>query len=357
MRTFFAWEPLSPPGSARRPLPPAAIIRYATVGAVGFLGAGVILSFAGLAEGGIGLVPLALSALLFGLPHGAVDHLVVLGLARRSLRLPTLLAVTGVYLAVVLLALLVWWIAPVVAVLGFLGLTIAHWGQADAAFDRLYRPTGGLTAAPAGYWIDALLRGLLPIGIPFVAFPGATASFLEACYRLFSAQPPPDFKEAGTGVLVVLIILWLAHAALHLTAFYHQRNRQHLHILAESAALTGFFVLVPPVAAIGWYFCGWHGLRHVLRLCTYEPRPVVSAAGGRANLGRFFLQATPFTIAALAMLAGLRFIVLAPDSSPIDQVAAYLVLISALTVPHAIVVAWMDGREGIWLRPGGDPKA
>jgi hypothetical protein len=57
------------------------------------------------------------------------------------------------------------------------------------------------------------------------------------------------------------------------------------------------------------------------------------------------------------MLAGLRFIVLAPDSSPIDQVAAYLVLISALTVPHAIVVAWMDGREGIWLRPGGDPKA
>jgi hypothetical protein len=65
----------------------------------------------------------------------------------------------------------------------------------------------------------------------------------------------------------------------------------------------------------------------------------------------------PLTVAALAMLAGFRFIVLAPDSSPLDQVAAYLVLISALTVPHALVVAWMDGREEIWFRRGGNSKA
>jgi len=62
---------------------------------------------------------------------------------------------------------------------------------------------------------------------------------------------------------------------------------------------------------------------------------------------RFSAQAAPVTGVALLILAGL-FCALVPRTSggPLGLLGIYLVLISALTVPHTVIVAMMDHVQG-----------
>jgi hypothetical protein len=56
---------------------------------------------------------------------------------------------------------------------------------------------------------------------------------------------------------------------------------------------------------------------------------------------------------ALVLLFGLYFVVPGTGSqgqSPASLLAVYLVLISALTLPHVVVVSFMDLRQGLWWR-------
>jgi len=76
-------------------------------------------------------LPFALSVVLLGLPHGAVDHLAALRLARQRLRAGPLLAVLTAYLAVGLAYYAVWVAAPLAAFALFIALTWFHWGQGD----------------------------------------------------------------------------------------------------------------------------------------------------------------------------------------------------------------------------------
>jgi Brp/Blh family beta-carotene 15,15'-monooxygenase len=110
------------------------------------------------------------------------------------------------------------------------------------------------------------------------------------------------------------------------------------------AALTLFFALVPPLWSVGVYFSMWHALRHLARLA-----PVVS--GGSAR--RLALLCVPFTLGALALMALLAARV-TPGAGGADaegQMGAYLVWIAALTVPHVLVVGWMDVRQRLWTAP------
>jgi len=53
----------------------------------------------------------------------------------------------------------------------------------------------------------------------------------------------------------------------------------------------------------------------------------------------------------VALLAALYLVVPAVDESAPSLLAVYLVLISALTLPHAVVVSYMDVRQGLWEAP------
>jgi len=344
MKPPFAWEPLMAPANFRHREPFAARIwPLATAAAALFLIAGIFQTALGLSVGPAAYLPLLLSFVLFGLSHGAVDHLVLLGLARKALKTGPLLLVISGYLALSVAVVGFWKAAPTVAVFGFLLLTIYHWGQGDLAFDRLYRPSLWLETSSASHGIFALLRGIIPIGLPFVAFPREANAFVEACTALFSSVPVPGLPLIRTGFLLLICVLGTLHVLTQLLAFRRSRKVGHLHVLLESIALTAFFVVVPPLVAIGWYFCGWHSFRHVLRLCTYEPqRP---DGQPRIRFARFFLQAAPFTVAAIGLTAILLLLVGDFGAPNVSWLATSLVAISAFTVPHACVVEWMDRRE------------
>ena len=333
MRAPFAWHPLRP--VAPRPRPAKA--KTADAVGVGFLSLGLLGALAGLSDGPLGLVPIALSVILFGLPHGAVDHLVALGLAGRPLRPAPLAAVVLIYLGVALGMFAIWWQLPFVAATLFLAMTVYHWGKADLAFGR-WRGDDPPKGFAAG--LHLLVRGLIPIGIPFIAFPAESRAFLEACADLFPGEPRPPAPKAVSTFTVLFLLLWLAEAGRLLRHFNRSRAFHTLRPIGEQLLLTAFFFYVPPLTAIGLYFCGWHGLRHLMRLGAYRDEDKEVAV----SLPRVMLQSVPFTLAALALLIGL--VCLVPvGTDGIGWTATYFVLISSLTVPASGRRRMMDRRE------------
>jgi len=119
----------------------------------------------------------------------------------------------------------------------------------------------------------------------------------------------------------------------------------------ETLLLALYFAMVPPLLAIGLYFCLWHAPRHIARLLLEcQATTGTGHRSFRAAMIRFARDATPTTLAALVLLGGLYIVVPSrPDSLP-TLVALYLALVAALTLPHTLIVTWMDVRQGVWRR-------
>ena len=193
-------------------------------------------------------LPMLASVLLFGLPHGAIDHLVILGLAKSSLSLKALALVCLIYLSFVVVMLCLWWGAPLVAVILFLAITIYHWGRADLAFEGLLNPEA-LQATPRILKFNhSFLRGILPIGIPFLSFPDATEAILNSCSIAFGYK----YELGATLPFVILIFLLLL--LFSEIAFLRYQGVQRTVRLVEDLGLIAFFVLVPPLLAVGFIF-------------------------------------------------------------------------------------------------------
>jgi Brp/Blh family beta-carotene 15,15'-monooxygenase len=85
--------------------------------------------------------------------------------------------------------------------------------------------------------------------------------------------------------------------------------------VAETAILALYFALVPPVLAVGLYFCLWHATRHVARSsCSTRRAPRSGGWVGGARLVRFARDSAPLTVAALVLLLGL-YLVVPPETS------------------------------------------
>lgn len=346
MSTPFAWCPLTPPAGSSR-------VRWietaARLGMLGAIGGGILQVSLGWIEGAALFLPLIASALLFGLPHGAVDHLVVMGLAGLKLRPRALAAVCGVYLLLAALFASLWVFTPSLAVVAFLLMTIYHWGWADTAYEMTCRSPVSLGKSPGLRLVHSALRGLIPIGLPFVSFPQETAAFVQSCTAIFADAAPPTGSWRNV-IAAALVLLFCAELAFLL----RQRGTNGRgRMFFETLVLIGFFSLVPPLVAIGWYFCLWHGLRHVLRLCRYADRSGEGMPSPRALL-LFFRRALPFTLASVGLLL-LAALFLPVSGNLSDWIALYLVLISALTFPHVLLVMWMDHRE--WESGGSGKRA
>jgi len=114
--------------------------------------------------------------------------------------------------------------------------------------------------------------------------------------------------------------------------------------------LTGFFLVVPPILAIGIFFPCWHSVRHITRLLLLDETAAARLDAGNIGgaLGRFGWLATPMTVGALLVFGGLALAVpVAPDGGT-GLFAIYLVGIAVVTAPHVVVVTVLDLREEIW---------
>jgi beta-carotene 15,15'-dioxygenase len=291
---------------------------------------------AGLLTAGWWVVPWVLSLVLFGLPHGAIDHEVVLRLWQPQPPPRWALGITLVgYLALSLLILIGWFLAPVAIFFGFILLTLAHWGLADLWWswqrDRDYF---------CSRWhrgIFALWRGALPMLIPLAADPTFYRQIAEATCHLFLRQRP-DFSWMETNETRLMALSLVLFLGLLDFILANPKAKTRWVNAAEGAGLLLFFSLLPALVSVGFYFAFWHGLRHVLRLIETE----------KMNGKQFALRAIPATLGALLLLGGLFFLTPKYAMGADALLGLYLALIAALTVPHALVVHRMDSSAGLW---------
>ena len=298
--------------------------------------------------------PFLASVLLFGLPHGAVDHLVPARLADAGLG-RSVGVVVAVYAVLGVGYGLLWGVAPVSAFVAFVLITWAHWGQGDVYALLVLAGAEHLPTRPERA-LALVVRGGLPMLVPLVGHPAAYRRVAEALVGLFAADATalaPAFAPAArAGVAVGFGALTLV--ALGLGAKRVRRGdaarRPWLVDVGETLGLWAYFLLVPPVVAIGLYFCFWHATRHIARLELLDPgaRSALEAGDLRGTLRRFARDAAPATAGGLLVVAGVWAFAPRPSAGPEGLLAVYLVAIAVMTLPHVAVVTWMDLRQGVW---------
>lgn len=293
-------------------------------------------------------LPFAASLILFGLPHGAADHLVPGRLTGKGAGAGSVAGVVALYLALGGAYLALWTVSPVLSFTLFILVTWFHWGQGDLYSSRALIGVGGLPVVSG-----LLVRGGLPMLVPLLAFPAVYAGVGQSLVGLFGgAYPEPLPGGISLALRIFGGLVMLALAVLYLGGVYRRTgNRGALAAEAgEIALLAVYFSVVPPILAVGIYFCLWHSPRHIARLMLLEPASAHSLERGRPTpaLRRFVRDAAPLTVAALALLAALYLFVPSGPGGVAGLLAGYLVLISTLTLPHVVLVSWMDLRQGVW---------
>ncbi|WP_084509878.1 Brp/Blh family beta-carotene 15,15'-dioxygenase [Haloplanus natans] len=321
---------------------------WLTVAAVG-LGS-VVVTVTGLAPDlplWVRYLPLAASLLLFGLPHGAVDHLAPTRAAGRPTTLRSMAVVGLVYLTLGGAYAALWVVAPVASAALFVALTWLHWGQGDLyALDALgssHLDSAGVRAS------TVLVRGGLPMLVPLLRYPERYRAVVDAWVALFGR----DLTAAWLVAPDTRLALCAGFAALTvgtLAAGYRAGDAGWRLDAAETLLLWAYFLVVPPLVAVGVYFCVWHSLRHVGRLMGVDggARAAFRDRGTLAALLRTGADATPLTAVSVLVIGGVA-VVAGVDTAPRVLAALYLVFIAVLTLPHVAIVTWMDRVEGAGL--------
>ena len=315
--------------------------------------------------GWVQYAPFVVSALLLGLPHGAVDHFVPFWVTGRPITAGRMAGIVAIYVALAGLYMGWWIVSPATAFVGFIVMTWLHWGQGDRhAVVHLHG--GRHVTTQAQGWALGAVRGGLPMIVPLLSHPSVYQEVALATTTLFGLGTAASLDwffttqarwllGSGFGLLVLgsLAASWPGLGAYGGVQDDELRAMKWIswrRDLLETGLLLLFFVVVPPLLAVGIYFCFWHALRHIERLQRLEPVMAAGVAAGRSSQAkrwlRFFALSAPLTVAALGLLVGLYVVVPNPPTDMAGFLGLYLALIAALTFPHTLLVSWMDLRPG-----------
>ncbi len=304
-------------------------------------------------------IPLGASLVVFGLPHGAVDHLIVARLMGYPTGRRLIGLIVAAYLALAAGYLAIWASTPAVAFVLFIALTWYHRGQGDLA-TLLTVENGSYLRTRTQRGLTLIVRGGLPMLIPLLSAPDAYRDVATDSIGVFQPDAAryvdwafDDGVRLATGIVFALFVL----GALLITDRGPTSAERPVWLanVADTVLLVFFFLIVPPILAIGIYFCCWHSTRHIARMIQLGVGSASPLQDGHIGMGllRFGRAAALPTIAALALLAGLGVGVPYTPDGLSGLTGLYLVGLSLLTLPHTLVVTWLDRYEGIWRRSDG----
>lgn len=271
---------------------------------------------------------LVAAGLLAGLPHGSVDHRLAAELTGWSTPV-----VAAVYAALAVLAWVLLTVTGPAALMVVVALSVAHFGlgELEVVWETTgWRPSPTVAVAVAVAGTGALLLPLARSGQQLAE----VATSISPQLGTLLAEAPVRIALAG---------IWVAAATLAASAAL----RAHKHAVVLDIVLVGALgAVAPPLVAFAVWFGGWHALRHCARLLTVDTRSADLLADGqprRAVVALARLAAWP-TLAAVVVLAGLLLATLTA-ADPSAAVGATLLVLLALTVPHMLVVLWLDHRH------------
>jgi Brp/Blh family beta-carotene 15,15'-monooxygenase len=291
---------------------------------------------------GLWFYPWTLGLLLFGLPHGACDHLVASKLTgRRSTG--DALGFVLLYLGAAAVVLVLWMMDAMLALVFFLALTAWHWGSADAA----QRREEGLIP----FLVAAVARGALVMSAPVAFHPEQSLSAFSSIVSVFGEAVDWNVEWVAVLAVAALVLSVIAEASVVFSTLLRRRARPALRGAVELLLLIALFSLVSSITAVGVYFVFWHAWRHVLRVGDLLEEPGSRRETRLAStLVGYHTKALPLTLLSLALLLVLTLV--SGLRAPQQLLGLYIVLISALTAPHAALICFWDiGADSLARRP------
>lgn len=299
------------------------LILAAAVAAVGhFAGLPAITGPVALVVAGFGF--------LAGVPHGAADQV----MAARLSGVRSMVMIFGGYvgMAAVAWALLEW--TGLVPLLVMVAFSAVHFGLGELEVCRQltgWRPTRLIAGAIAVAGCGALL---LPLARSGDQLTGVATAISPGLAPLIAGRP----------LEMTLVGIWLTAAVVAVIASLWSG---HLGVALDIVLVGALGLFAPPLVAFAVWFGGWHAIRHCARMLTVEPdcAALVSSGHNRAAVVRLIRLAAWPSVAALATVVALGWITVTA-SDPAVVVAEILRLLLALTVPHMVVVWWLDRAAG-----------
>lgn len=294
-------------------------------------------------------IPLAVSMVFLGLPHGAVDHLMIPRAKGEDFSLRWLAWISAVYFSLGMIYLLLWISYPVLAFVLFIVLTWFHWGEGELYIvQQLFmdRKMNSIQKI-----LEVTVRGAAPMILPLIAFPEYYRMIADITVNLFTSNNisvtalllPHESRALLFTAYIVTTVLLLA------TVYRNSGITAFAYSSVDILILTVFFITVPPILAVGLYFCLWHSARHGFRYSMLDTvaRKGLEKGSIRPAIKRFVLDSIPLTTVALVMLAGLYY-VLSISTGFEDLIGAYLVLIAVLTLPHVFFMIQLDRIQELY---------
>ena len=294
------------------------------------------------------LLPLFISLFVFGMPHGGADHLLIWGMLQNNSYPIRTLSIT-LYAVIGIIYVFFWNFQPLAAAVFFLGLTIFHWGQGDRYISvRLHNATY-LFRSRVLTIMHILSRGSIPILVPGFLSNETYRDVIEALVNggsqaSYQAQWVSIYSQLFLFVPLGLTLLYTFMTYIYIKG---ENKRTFLIDCMESIFLFGWFLFIPALWAIGCYFLLWHSLRHSLRILLIDSKGNhLLTSKQYFKLNSRWLQLTSLmTVIALFGMCIFYSISLSLKDIQLEWLTKALIGISVLTLPHTVVVCWMDHKQ------------
>ena len=239
-----------------------------------------------------------------GIPHGSNDYLY-----RSDKSAKGMMKFLAVYLGLMLLYLVLWWIAPLLALLLFFVISFHHFGQSNFENESLKYAPSWLW----GIWILAL-----PVLLHFEEAVGIFQQMLS------SSSNTTISSTSLTHPMWPFVLLAILGTAYIVSLLVFERKNSLLYIIQFMVVTTWYF-LTPLLAGFIIAFCLWHSLQSIQHQALYFKEK----AG--QSLIQFLLAMLPFSLMALisfGMYGYFRGF----------NIAEAFVLLSIITLPHVAVM-------------------
>ena len=289
------------------------LLSWAIIGAAFF--------FSQAATAGVTAGVLAALVALIGLPHGAADHRFARPRLEPVLGMTWLPVFLAGYLAVAVLVVCGWFVAPAATVVAFFLASAWHFGQEEPRLPvgpRILRPVLRFARGGLVIWTPLVFHARDVAAILGLAAPGGSGPAIQQAISLLTAS--------------AWIMLPLAAAAWTLQGLAASRStgRRRRVLLTDNAlvaSLVVLFAVASPLVSFPVYFCGWHSARGLERL--------------RRELGESWPELVrslaPLTAGAIALVGLAAWLVLGGAGWNGTLIRATFVGLSAVAVPHLLL--------------------
>jgi beta-carotene 15,15'-dioxygenase len=273
---------------------------------------------------------LAVLVALIGLPHGAADHRFARPRLEPVLGMAWLPVFLGGYLAVAMLVVLGWFVAPAVTVVVFFFASAWHFGQEEPRLPvgpRGLRSVFRFARGGLVIWTPLVFQASNVADILGLTAPGNSGPAIHQAISLLTAcswiMPP---LAAAAWTLQFLGAAWTPRGL----ASSRRTGLRRRVLLADNAlvaSLVVLFIVASPLVSFPVYFCGWHSARGLQRL--------------RRELGESWSELArslaPMTAGAIALVGLAAWVVLGGPGWNGALIRATFVGLSAVAVPHLLL--------------------